>query len=138
MKLDKIINQPVIECERFDLRPLRVSDKGVIEMNAGDERVARMTTSIPHPLPPGAADAFIARSLADEREEDVWAMDGQKSDRPEVMGVIGLKRMDRNQTEVGYWVAPAFWNTGLASAPDSIALRQAACRGFTSLLSARG
>ncbi|MEM8759900.1 MAG: GNAT family protein, partial [Pseudomonadota bacterium] len=24
-------------------------------------------------------------------------------------------RMDRNQSEVGYWVAPPFWNTGLAS-----------------------
>jgi RimJ/RimL family protein N-acetyltransferase len=23
--------------------------------------------------------------------------------------------MDRGQSEVGYWVAPAFWNTGLAS-----------------------
>ena len=29
--------------------------------------------------------------------------------------MIGLKRMDRNQSEVGYWVAPPFWNTGLAS-----------------------
>jgi RimJ/RimL family protein N-acetyltransferase len=23
--------------------------------------------------------------------------------------------MDRDQSEVGYWVAPAYWNTGLAS-----------------------
>ena len=31
------------------------------------------------------------------------------------MGLISLQRMDRNQSEVGYWVAPPFWNTGLAS-----------------------
>ena len=28
MKLETIINQPVIETERFDLRPLRRSDMG--------------------------------------------------------------------------------------------------------------
>jgi RimJ/RimL family protein N-acetyltransferase len=115
MKLDQIINQPVIETERFDLRPLRRSDMGLIEMYGGDERVARMTTSIPHPLPPGVAEAFVARALSEERDEDVWAMDGTKSEGAELMGLISLKKMDRNQSEVGYWVAPLFWNTGLAS-----------------------
>ena len=28
---------------------------------------------------------------------------------------ISLERMDRAQSEIGYWVVPAFWNTGLAS-----------------------
>jgi RimJ/RimL family protein N-acetyltransferase len=31
------------------------------------------------------------------------------------MGLISLTRLDRNQSEVGYWVAPAFWNTHIAS-----------------------
>ena len=42
-------------------------------------------------------------------------MDATKVGGSELMGVIALERMDRNQSEVGYWVAPAFWNTGLAS-----------------------
>ena len=115
MKLDQIINQPVIETERFDLRPLRRSDMGLIEMYGGDARVARMTTSIPHPLPPGVAEAFVARAMAEERDEDIWTMDGTKSGGSELMGLISLEKMDRNQSEVGYWVAPPFWNTGLAS-----------------------
>lgn len=115
MKMDQIINQPVMECDRFDLRPLRRSDKGLIELYGGDARVARMTTSIPHPLPPGATDAFIARVTAEDREEDVWAIDGGKSGGDELKGLISLKKMDRNQSEVGYWIAPAYWNTGLAS-----------------------
>ncbi len=115
MKLDSIINQPVIETERFDLRPLRRSDKGLIELYGSDERVARMTTSIPHPLPPGVVDALITRAMASERDEDIWAMDGLKSGGSEVMGLISLVKMDRNQSEVGYWVAPIYWNTGLAS-----------------------
>jgi RimJ/RimL family protein N-acetyltransferase len=115
MKLDHIIAQPVIETERFDLRPLRKSDMGLIELYGGDERVARMTTSLPHPLPPGATEAFVTRAMMEGRDEDVWAMDGTKADGSEVMGLISLQKMDRNQAEVSYWVAPVYWNTGLAS-----------------------
>lgn len=115
MKMQSIINQPVIETPRFDLRPVRRSDLGLIEMYASDPRVAMTTTTIPHPLPPGTIDAFISRAMADPRDEDVWVMDGIKSGWAEVMGVISLTRLDRNQSEVGYWVAPAFWNTHVAS-----------------------
>ena len=115
MKIQPIVNQPVIETERFDLRPMQRSDLGLIEIYASDPRVALTTSSIPHPLPPGTIDAFITRALSEPRDEDVWVMDGFKSGGAEVMGVITLSRLDRNQTEVGYWVAPAFWNTHLAS-----------------------
>ena len=115
MTLDQILAQPVVETERFALRPLRKSDEGLISHYASDERVARMTTSIPHPLPPGAVEAFVTRALSEDRLEDVWAIDGSAAGGEELKGVIGLKRMDRNQSEVGYWVAPPFWNTGLAS-----------------------
>ncbi|WP_417719198.1 GNAT family N-acetyltransferase [Salipiger sp.] len=107
--------QPVIETGRFVLRPLRRSDTGLISLYAGDERVARMTTSIPHPLPPGATEAYIARAESPARVEDVWVMDAHGHEGAEVMGVISLKRMDRDQSEIGYWVAPPYWNTGHAS-----------------------
>ncbi len=116
MKLDTIVNQPVIEAERFDLRPLRVSDAGLIAHNAGDERVARATSSIPHPLPPGSTEALIARAQSEDRVEDIWAIDGTKSGRTEVMGLISLARVDVGRSEIAYWVAPAYWNTGVASA----------------------
>ena len=114
MKIDKIVNQPVVETERLTLRPLKRSDHGLLEMYGSDERVARMTRSIPHPLPPGATEAFISRAISDEREEDVWAMDASRNDRAELVGMSALERMDREQSEIGYWVAPAFWNTGYA------------------------
>lgn len=115
VEMKKITTQPVIETDRFVLRPVRKSDMGLIELYASDKRVATMTTSIPHPLPPGVTEAFVTRAMQEEREEDVWVMDGLKTGGAEVMGVIGLERMDRNQSEVAYWVAPPYWNTGLAS-----------------------
>lgn len=107
--------QMTIETARFVLRPAQVSDVGLFAMHAGDVRVAEGTSSIPHPLPPGAAEAFVARAMAPGAEERIWVMDGSAYGMPEVLGVISLKQMDRDQSEIGYWVAPAFWNTGYAS-----------------------
>lgn len=114
MKLDTIINQPVIEAERFILRPPRRSDAGLIGLHAGDIRVAAGTRSIPHPLPPGSVEAFIARCEAEDRVEDAWVADGSANGHAEVMGLVSLTRMDRGQSEIAYWVAPAFWNAGIA------------------------
>lgn len=109
------IAEGVIAVDRFELRPVRRSDAGLFKMYGGDRRVAEATRSIPHPLPPGAAEAFVTRSMKPGGDEDVWVMDGTGSGLPEVLGVISLKRMDRGQSEIGYWVAPAFWNGGIAS-----------------------
>ncbi len=114
MLQESIADQPVIAAGRFTLRPMRQSDIGMLTMYAGDERVARGTRSIPHPLPPGVAEAFVERAARPDREEDVWVLDGGEKGH-EVLGVISLRRMDRNQSQLGYWVAPALWNTGLAS-----------------------
>lgn len=113
--LQAIDGQLVIEAERLVLRPVQVSDVGLFTMHAGDLRVAEGTSSIPHPLPPGAAEAFVARAMKPGAEERIWVMDGSAAGMPEVLGVISLKQMDRDQSEIGYWVAPAFWNTGYAS-----------------------
>lgn len=112
---DPIVPQPIIPAERFTLRPPQKSDAGLIEMYASDVRVARGSRAIPHPMPPGAVEALINRALADDREEDVWIMDGSAHGHVEAIGVISLNRMDRDQSEVFFWVAPAFWNAGYAS-----------------------
>ncbi len=115
MIYNQITNQPLIEADRFVLRTLRKSDAGLLEMHTGDKRVARGTRSIPHPLPPGSTDAFITRAMGKERSLDVWVMDGTISGHAEVVGLVSLTPMDRDQSEIKFWVAPAFWNTGMAS-----------------------
>jgi RimJ/RimL family protein N-acetyltransferase len=112
---DPVSAQPVIASERFVLRPLRRSDAGLISHYAGNERVARGTRSIPHPFPPGAAEALVARASNPTRIEDVWVLDGTAQGLGELLGLIHLARMDRRQSEISFWIAPAFWNTGLAS-----------------------
>ena len=100
---------------RIRLRPLEKADAGLIEMHASDPRVAKMTLAIPHPLPPGATEAVIARAQDPSREQDIWAIDASANGGSEVVGLIGLKRLDQEKSEIMYWVAPAFWNNGTAS-----------------------
>lgn len=107
-------SQVSIETQRLTLRPLRASDAGLITLYAGDIRVAGPTRSIPHPLPPGAAEMLIENAQSENRSEDIWVLDGTTTGLPEVVGLLGLERLDRNQSELGYWLAPAFWKLGLA------------------------
>ena len=107
--------QPVIAAERLVLRPLRRQDAELLGLYTADRRVAEGTRSIPHPLPPGAAMAFVDASLAPKRDEDVWAIDGTPDGSVSLLGVVSLKALDRSQSQIGYWIAPAFWHGGLAS-----------------------
>jgi RimJ/RimL family protein N-acetyltransferase len=115
MMQSEITGQMVIPAARFSLRPIRVSDVGLIEMFASDKRVAEMTDHIPHPYPPGAAEGFIERVLAADTQEQVWAIDGGSEGLGELLGVMSLKHIVEDQSEIGYWIAPQMWNTGLAS-----------------------
>ncbi len=110
-----ITGQMAVQTDRMTLRMPQASDAGLLALYSGDERVARGTRSVPHPLPPGAAEAYIDAAQASSRDKDVWVMDGAAHGLSEVLGLVSLTRMDRGQSEISYWVAPAFWNTGLAS-----------------------
>jgi len=112
---EQILLPPVIDAARFILRPLRRSDAGLIALYTSDRRLAEGTRGIPHPLPPGAAEALVARALSDKRDEDVWAMDGSGFGQAELLGMVTLAPMDRGQSEIAFWVAPGLWNTGFAS-----------------------
>lgn len=136
MTIEQPITQPVVATKRMVLRALQPSDAGLLTLFTGDERVARNTSSFPHPLPPGWTEQFLARADAPDRGEDFWALDGTASGLPALLGILSLARMDRNQSEIGYWVAPAFWNSGLASeAVDAMvaANPHAACTLFATV-----
>jgi len=113
--LNKVTSQAAIETDRFDLRALRASDAGPMTHFAGDERVARMTTSIPHPYPPGAAEGYIASVLGEKARQHVWVIDGTRAGQSEMLGLISLMPLGSDQAEIGYWIAPPMWNTGIAS-----------------------
>lgn len=104
-----------IETSRLRLRPLRRRDAALIALYASDRRVAWMTATIPHPYPPGQAEAFVERALLPSSKEIVWAIDAGEDGGNGLLGVVRLTRDGNDEAEINYWVAPAFWGTGLAS-----------------------
>lgn len=118
--------QVVLETKRLTLRPMRRSDAGLISLYSNDERVARMTTSIPHPNPPGAVEQFIASVNAPDARDVTWAIDGSKGVGTEVVGVIAL----HEDGEIGYWIAPFFWGLGIATEAAGTVLSHGFDLGF--------
>ncbi|WP_118132643.1 GNAT family N-acetyltransferase [Oceanicella sp. SM1341] len=113
--MNEVLTRNILRTERMALRPVRPSDAGLLRLYAGDARLARMTTSIPHPYPPGAAEAFIAGALSGKHREMVRVLDATPSDGAELIGLISARWHADGAVEIGYWVGPPFWNTGYAS-----------------------
>lgn len=110
-----MIDQPTFRTERLIIRPVDISDSGLLELHLADPRVARGTISVPHPLPPGATEAMVRHAQDPARIEDLWIIDGTPSGRSHVAGCIRLKYLDRGQSDIRYWVAPDAWGAGIAS-----------------------
>lgn len=108
------IEPAVIETERLVLRPLQDSDAGMIALYAGDIRVAENLAVVPHPYPPGAAEAYIERSKDPKNDEIVWAIAKEN----ELIGVISIFPKDNGRGNVGYWLAPQLWGAGFT--PESL------------------
>ena len=106
------LDHPELVTQRQRLRPLRRGDAGLVHLYASDARVARMTTSIPHPYPPGGAEAFIERLSRSDAAETVLALDTGGDNG--LIGLVSLAPRADGTAALSYWVAPAFWNAGYA------------------------
>jgi RimJ/RimL family protein N-acetyltransferase len=132
MSATGLLVQTEIGTPRLRLRRLRPSDAALIALYSSDRRVAWTTAVIPHPYPPGLAEAFIERRLAPGASELSWALDTGADGENGLVGTIGLKPRGA-EAEIGYWVAPAFWGSGYAGEAVEGLARWAAQAGFKAL-----
>ena len=101
---------PTLSTPRLVLRPSRPEDAADVARLADDPGVARMTTSIPYPLPPGAAEAFLERmAKADLAREALFALDTVDD---EFIGLLGFHPNDDDAAEIGYWLGRPYWGRG--------------------------
>jgi len=105
-----------LKTERLLLRPLKPEDAGPISLYAGDIKVARMLSRIPHPYPPGAAAAFVERALSGEVNIAAYAIELLSADRAGMVGVIELRdRGAAGERRLGYWLGAPAWGRGIAT-----------------------
>lgn len=122
----------ILTGDRLTLRPVEPSDAGLIALYAGDARVAANLAQVPHPYPPGAAEAFIKSAKAGGAAQH-WAMDYAGDDQSELVGLISLKDQGDGVGVIGYWVAPQLWGGGYASEAAEIVIDYALAVGFRQL-----
>ncbi|MFT3972365.1 MAG: GNAT family N-acetyltransferase [Amaricoccus sp.] len=123
-----------ITTPRLRLRPLRRRDAALIGLHASDRRVAWMTATIPHPYPPGQAEAFVERAMSPAAREIVWAIDAGSDEENGLIGIVRLTRREGDEAEINYWVSPAFWGTGYASEAVEAVVRWARATGWHGLI----
>jgi RimJ/RimL family protein N-acetyltransferase len=92
---------------RLRLRPLRSRDIDAVMALAGDVRVARMLTDMPHP----ATHAAMRKWLRSSRGETRYAIEHQG----QFIGSVGYFYDDDASVELGYWLGPAWWGLGFAA-----------------------
>lgn len=130
---DIVSELPELVTARLRLRRLRPADAALIELHASDARVARMTRSIPHPYPPGLAEGFVERHRRATGARAVWVIDLGNDGENGLIGLISLAPAADGTAEIGYWIAPAFWNAGYAGEAIEAVAAEAARRGIVAL-----
>ena len=103
-----------IKTERLVLRPYRPADVDDLYRNVQDKRIHAMTAALPHPYTKKNAVEWIAMNNATahrkkKKDRLAFAVEYKK----EVVGSIGLHKLEAHKAEIGYWLAPHAWGKGL-------------------------
>lgn len=106
---------PELRTTRLRLRPFTLEDAALVQLLAGDSRVADTTANVPHPYPDGVAKTWIAthEERAAGGDSYTWAIASLETN--ELMGCISLIPNRHKGAEMGYWLGVPFWNQGLMS-----------------------
>ncbi|WP_252180422.1 GNAT family N-acetyltransferase [Endozoicomonas sp. 4G] len=107
--------EPIITTDRLILRAFTPQDADQVQILAGEERVARLTESIPHPYPDGLAEEWINNneSLREKDSAFVYAITLKASGT--LVGAIGLNNVTHTDAELGYWLGLPYWGQGYCS-----------------------
>ena len=109
-----------IKTRRLVLRSFREKDAPRVETLAGDWDVARMTSLIPHPYPPGSALTWFTTHSADRAAGTHYRFAVTLNDT--CIGAAGLHRVAASDwgltgdiLEIGYWIGKPYWGQGYAT-----------------------
>lgn len=112
-----MIEPPVLEIPRLQLRPLKASDASDIQKSASAREIADTMISIPHPYPDGEAERYVARHQAEQKERHAVAFTIRQKVDDSFCGLVELRAIDREHFtgELSFWIAVASWGQGYMS-----------------------
>lgn len=105
-----------LETKRLWLRWPRAADAAAIQAMSSFKHVAEMTARVPHPYPPGAAEAHILETRRANAAGTLFGLAMTiKAGQRELVGRIGLNLRDGGGFALGYMMHPDHWGRGFAS-----------------------
>ncbi len=120
-----MIEQPILETLRLQLRPIELSDTLEIQKAAGMREIADTMISLPHPYPAGEAERYIFQKQ-NEREagSSVTFIIGRKVEKG-FCGLIEVRDIDHehSQGELSFWLAINAWGHGYMSEVVQVVVR---------------
>ncbi len=104
--------QDILRTDRLILRPLARTDADRYSRLVSDWDIARMTGSLPFPLPLISAEIKIEMLLSKRRRGLAYpyaiTLDGK-----DIIGVMDIfKREKQSDYEIGYWMTRSHWGKG--------------------------
>ncbi|MGA2792536.1 MAG: GNAT family N-acetyltransferase [Roseiarcus sp.] len=112
-----------LETKRLWLRWPRAADSAAIQRYSSRWEVAKMTSRIPHPYPPGEAERFIFTAReANALGRDLILVITPIRGKRDPLGMISLESRREGRLTLGYALAPEVWGKGLATEAASAAI----------------
>jgi len=104
-----------IATKRATLRVPVPSDASVLSKQAGDYDIAKMTGTIPHPLPKVSAEIWLMlnQSARYRGLQFNYAICPQGID--DVRGIAGICKNSAQNWELGCWISRSLWGQGYAT-----------------------
>lgn len=110
------MDAPTLTTARLVLRPFTPNDAAAVHAHLADREVAATTASIPHPYPPGAAEAWIGTHAPRCAVGEAVVLAVTLRGTGAVVGSIEIRLVPgHRRAELGYWVGRAHWGEGYAT-----------------------
>jgi len=106
--------QDILKTERLILRPPNLDDAPLYSRYASDWDIARMTGSLPFPIPVVSTEIKIEMLLSRKRRGLSYPY-AITLDGGDIIGAMDIFwRSENDDCELGYWIARPFWGKGYA------------------------
>ncbi len=109
----------------FTLRPFRRGDEHSLVEHINNRKIARATLTIPHPYTVADALSWIDQNLKAGRRRKKTEINFAIDKGGQVIGGIGLGKIDGHQAEIGYWLGEKHWGQGIVTAAVEAVTRYA-------------
>jgi len=103
----------IIKSNKFILRPFKRGDENSLKENINNKKIYRNTLSIPYPYTLKDAKDWITKNLKEMKRKRPNMINFAIDINGEVVGGIGLRKIEGHKAEIGYWLAEKYWGQGI-------------------------